>query len=92
MYILPIRAITSILGGCPWFWPEILGQYRNGYRNGCRNGTHCYKHDLASADSSSGAVDCCPMYFVNSWTPEVEGSAACDLLLLIFNMVLLKIL
>ena len=50
----------------------MLGQYSNGYHNGCRNGTHRYKHDLANADSSSGAVDCCPMYFVNSWTPEVE--------------------
>ena len=43
------------------------GDHPFGYRNGCRNGAHRYNHDLASADSSRGAGDGCPMYFVNSW-------------------------
>ena len=31
------------------------------------NGAHRYNHDLASADSSKGAGDGCPMSFVNFW-------------------------
>ena len=37
------------------------------YSSCCHNGTHSTKHDLTSADSSRGAGDCCPMYFMNSW-------------------------
>ena len=37
------------------------------YRNGCRNCAHRYDHAHAKADTSAGAGDGCPMYFVNSW-------------------------
>ena len=58
VYVLPI---TSILGRLP---VVLAGDSRNG----CCNGTHHYNHDLASADSSRGPRDGCPMYFMNSWT------------------------
>ena len=31
------------------------------YSRGCSNGTHHYNHNLASADTSRGAGDCCPI-------------------------------
>ena len=55
-YILPI---TSILWRLPVFWAGDTGTIPFGYSNGCRNRAHSYNHDLASADSSRGAV--------NSW-------------------------
>ena len=36
------------------------------HRNGCLNCAHRYDHSLAKADTSAGAGDGCPMYFVNS--------------------------
>ena len=64
VYVLPI---TSILRRLPLVRAGDTGTIPFGYRNGCRNGAHRYNHYLASADSSRGAGDCCPTYFVNSW-------------------------
>ena len=33
----------------------------------CRNSAHRYDSTLTKADSSSGAGQGCPIYFVNSW-------------------------
>ena len=59
--------ITSTLGRLPVVWAGDTGTIPFRYRSGCCNGSHRYNHDLASADSSRGAGDGCPMYFVNSW-------------------------
>ena len=63
VYVLPI---TSVLGRLPVVRAGDSGTIPFGYRNGCRNSAHRYNHYLASDDSSSGAGDSCPMYFVNS--------------------------
>ena len=64
VYVLPI---TSILGRLPVVRAGDTGTITFHYRDGCRNGAHRYNHDLARADSSAGAGDGSPMYFVNSW-------------------------
>ena len=64
VYVLPI---TSILGRLPVVRAGDTGTIPFSLRNGCRNGAHRYNHDLAKADTSAGAADGCPMYFVNSW-------------------------
>ena len=66
VYVLPI---TSILGRLPVVTVRAgdTGTIPFSYRDGCRNGSNCYDHDLANADTSAGAGDGCPMYFVNSW-------------------------
>ena len=64
VYVLPI---TSILRRLPVVRAGDTGIIQLGYRSGCCNGAHSYNHYLTSADSSRGAEDSCPMYFVNSW-------------------------
>ena len=64
VYVLPI---TTILGRLPVVRAGDTGTIPFSYRNGCRNGAHRYDHALAKADTSAGAGDGCPMYFVNSW-------------------------
>ena len=46
------------------------------YRACCCNGAHRYNSTLAKADTSPGAEDGCPMYFVNSWARD--GPATSD--------------
>lgn len=64
LYVLPV---TSILGRLPVVRAGDTGTIPFRYRDGCRNGAHRYDRNLARADSSAGAGDGCPMYFVNSW-------------------------
>ena len=64
VYVLPI---TSILGRLPVVRAVDTGTIPSRYLDGCRNGAHRYDHNLARADSSAGAGDGSPMYFVNSW-------------------------
>ena len=66
VYVLPITS-TRILRRLPVVWAGDTGIIPFGYCSGCRNGAHRYNHDLASVDSSRGAGDGFPMYFVNSW-------------------------
>ena len=58
---------TSVLGRLPVVRAGDTGTIPFKYRNGLRNGAHRYDQSLARADSSSGAGDGCPMYFVNAW-------------------------
>ena len=64
--VLPITSIM-ILGRLPVVRAGDTVTIPFSYRDGCRNGSHRYDHDLANADTSAGAGDGCPMYFVNSW-------------------------
>ena len=64
VYVLPI---ASILGRLPVIRAGDTGTIQFSYCNGCGNGAHHYDHELARADSSPGAGDGSPMYFVNSW-------------------------
>jgi hypothetical protein len=58
---------TSVLGRLPVVRAGDTGTIPFKYRNGLRNGAHRYDQSLARADSSRGAGDGCPMYFVNAW-------------------------
>ena len=64
VYDLPL---SSVLGGLlvALAGDTVTIPFR--YRAGLSNSAHRYSHDLARADTSSGAGDCRPMYFVNSW-------------------------
>ena len=64
LYVLPI---SSILGRLPVVRAGDTGTIPLRYRTGLRNGARGYDHGLARADTSAGAGDGCPMYFVNSW-------------------------
>ena len=64
VYVLPI---TSILGRLPVVQAWDAGTIPFKYRTRCRNGAHRYDTTLARADTSPGAEDGCPMYFVNCW-------------------------
>ena len=59
------------LGGCLWFGLEIRGLSRPAVAVALATAptatTTTSLLVLASADSSTGAGDCFPMYFVNSW-------------------------
>ena len=63
MYDLPI---TSIVGRMPVVLAGDTGIIVR-LSQWLPKGAHGYNHDLASADSSRGAGDGFPMYFVNSW-------------------------
>ena len=58
-------------GGCLSWQPVVLacdtGTIPFSYHNGCRNCAHSYDHALAKPDTSAGAWDYCPTYFVNFW-------------------------
>ena len=62
VYILPITS-----GRLPVVLACDMSTIPFSNRNGCLNSAHRYDHSLAKADTSAGAGDCCPMYFVNSW-------------------------
>ena len=64
VYVLPI---TSILGRLPVVRAGDTGTIPFSYRDGCRNGAHHNNQGLTKADTSPGAWDGCPMFFVNSW-------------------------
>ena len=64
VYVLPIM---SILGRLPEVWAEDTGTILFKYRACCCDGAHRYDSTLGKADTSPGAEDGCPMYFVNSW-------------------------
>ena len=59
--------ITSILWRLPVVRAGDTWTIPFCHHSSCRDGAHRYNHDLFSADSSRGAGDDCPMYFVNSW-------------------------
>ena len=58
-------------GGIFWRLPVVLagkrGTIQLGHCSCSSNRAHCYNHHLDRADLSSGAEDCCLMYFVISW-------------------------
>ena len=64
VYVLPI---TSVLGRLPVVWAGDTGTIPFKYREHCSNDAHRYDIILARADTSPGAGDGCPMYFVNSY-------------------------
>ena len=68
--------IMSILGRLPVVWAGDTGTIPFKYRTCFCNGTHQYNSTLAKADTSPGAEDGCPMYFVNSWARD--GPATSD--------------
>ena len=59
-------------GGCLWFGLEIRGPSRSAIAMAVATAPIgpslqvAYNHDLASADSSRGAVDGCPMYCLDT--------------------------
>ena len=71
VYVLPA---SSVLGRLPVVLAK-QGLSSTNTRAGLRSRAHCYDHDLKRTDSSHGAGDDCPMYFVNSsglgWSPDI---------------------
>ena len=66
--VVYVLLITSILGRLPVDRAGDTGTIPFCYHSSCRNCAHRYTdHDLFSTDSSRGARDDCPMYFMNSW-------------------------
>ena len=59
--------IASILGKLPLVRAGDTGTIPHKYRAGTRSGAHRFDRAIARADTSPGAGDGCPMYFVNSW-------------------------
>ena len=57
----------SILGRLPVVPAGDTGTIPFSYRDSYCNGAHRYNHNLARADSSAGAADGSPIFFVNSW-------------------------
>ena len=64
VYVVPI---SSVLGRLPIVRAGDIGTIPYGYRSGLRNGARRFDNTLANADSSPGAGEGCPMFFVNSW-------------------------
>ena len=64
LYVVPI---TSVLGKLPVVHAGDTGTIPYRYRRGTANGSSRYFPEIARADTSPGAGDGCPMYFVNSW-------------------------
>ena len=72
VYVLPIM---SVLGRLPVIWAGHTGTIPFKYRTCCCNGAHRYDSTLAKADTSPGAEDGCPMYFVNSWAQDSSATS-----------------
>ena len=64
LYVVPI---TSVLGKLPVVRAGDTGTIPYRYSRGTANGSSRYFPEIARADTSPGAGDGCPMYFVNSW-------------------------